>query len=118
MERCEHKPMWVGRIAVTACGDCGEVDWFSVGGPIDPAEAMAALFGNYEMIGPLDALGAPAPRVLAYRPPTARKRANLDAFPKRAWLKTGPYLWMSHDGEILLLAPTRSLVFDNLSRGA
>ena len=77
---------------------------------------MAALFGNYELIGWIDALGAPTRQVLAYRPPSKRKRPGLDAFPKRVWLKTGPHLWMSHDGEVLLLAPTSSLVFENLSR--
>ncbi len=118
MEWCEHKPVWVGRVAVSACADCGRVEWFSTSGPIDPAEAMAVLFGSFEMVGPLDALGAPAPRVLAYRPPSGRKRSNLDAIPRRVWLKAGPHLWMSHDGETLLLAPTRPLVFDNLSRGA
>jgi hypothetical protein len=118
MTWCEHKPVWMGRIAVTACADCGRVEWMSSTGPVDPAEAMAALFGSYELMGPLDALGAPSPEVLAYRPPSSRKRANLGAFPPKAWLKVGPHLWMSHDGEVLLLAPTRRLVFDNLMRGA
>ena len=118
MQLCEHKPVWVGRIAITACPHCGEVDWFSAAGPIDPAEAMAALFGSYELVGSLDALGAPSPEVLVYRPPSARKRVGLTAFPEKVWLKTGPHLWMSHDGEVLLLAPTRRLTFDNLMRGA
>jgi hypothetical protein len=115
---CEHRPVWVGRIAVAACEDCGQVDWLSNEGPIDPAEAMAALFGSYDLIGPLDALGAPAPQVLIYAPPSGRKRRNLDALPKRVWLKAGPRLWMSHDGEHLLLATTERLLFENLTRGA
>lgn len=115
---CEHKPVWVGRIAVAACEDCGQVDWLSNEGPIDPAEAMAALFGSYDLIGPMDALGAPAPRVLVYAPPSGRKRRNLNALPKRVWLKAGPRLWMSHDGEHLLLATTERLLFENLTRGA
>lgn len=118
MDVCEHRPVWMGRIAVTACAVCGTVDWFSSSGPVDPAEAMAALFGNYELVGTLDALGAPAPEVLVYRPPSVRRRAGLDAFPEKVWLKTGPHLWMSHDGQVLLLAPTERLVFDNLMRGA
>lgn len=115
---CEHKPVWVGRIAVTACDECARVDWFSADGPVDPAEALAALFGSYDLIGPLDALGAPAPRVLAYAPPSSRKRRALDALPKRAWLKAGPHLWLSHDGELLLLATTQRLLFENITRGA
>jgi hypothetical protein len=117
-EWCEHKPVWVGRIAVAACESCGRVEWFSNQGPVDPAEAMAALFGNYDLIGPMEALGAPSPEVLVYAPPSARKRRNLEALPTRAWLKAGPHLWMSTDGEVLLLATTQRLLFENLTKGA
>ena len=116
MRDCEHRPVRVGRIDVSACESCATVEWRSVAGAVDPAEALTALFGNYEMVGQLDALGAPAPRVIAYRPPSNRKRAILDAFPKRVWLRASPDLWMSHDGESLLLAPTRQIVFENLTR--
>lgn len=113
---CEHLPTWVGPIAVTACAECAEVDWFSRGGPIDAAEGMAALFGSFELVGPIDALGAPAPRVLVYTATSARKRSNLTAFPRRVWLKATPHLWMSHDDKVLLLAPTTPLAYDNLVR--
>ncbi|MCI0424802.1 MAG: hypothetical protein L0Z47_02995 [Actinobacteria bacterium] len=115
---CDHKPVWVNEIAVTACPDCGRIDWLSTSGPVDPAEAVAALFGSYDLLGPIDALGAPSPWVLAYAPPTPRRRRNLDALPKRVWLKAGPHLWLAHDGGILLLATTQSLMFENLTRGA
>lgn len=115
---CDHKPVWVGTVAVSACGHCGDVVWLSETGSMDPAEGMAALFGSYDLIGPLVAVGAPAPFVLAYAPPSARKRKNLDAIPRRVWLKAGPQLWMCHDGENLLLSTPRRLLFDNLTRGA
>lgn len=115
---CDHKPVWVGRVAVAACEHCGEVDWLSDSGSLDPAEAMAALFGSYDLIGPIDAIGAPAPFVLAYAPPTPRKRNGLDAFPSQVWLKAGPQLWMCHDTEHLLLSTPRRLLFENLTRGA
>ncbi|MFQ5524530.1 MAG: hypothetical protein ACE5F5_13320 [Acidimicrobiia bacterium] len=115
---CEHKPAWVGDIAVAACADCGRVDWFSNEGPVDSAEAMAALFGSYDLMGPLDAVGSPAPYVLAYSPPSSRKRKTLDALPRRAWLKAGPELWVCHDGNVLLLATSHRLLFENLTRGA
>ena len=115
---CEHKPTWVGRIAVAACQDCGRVDWFSNEGPVDHAEAMAALFGSYDLVGPMRALGAPSRQVLVYAPPSSRKRRHLDALPRGVWLKTGPQLWMSTDGEVLLLATTQRLLFENLTRGA
>ncbi len=117
-ERCEHKPVWVGSIAVSACADCQQVQWFSSAGPVDHAEAMALLFGSYDLLGPLDALGSPAPYVLAYAPPSVRKRKNLDALPKRVWLRAGSRLWMSHDSQVLLLATDQRLLFENLTRGA
>lgn len=115
---CEHKPVWVGRIAVAACDECGKVDWFSNEGPVDSAEAMAVLFGSYDLIGQMEALGAPSPDVLVYAPPSSRKQRNLQALPTRTWLKAGPQLWMSTDGEVLLLATTQRLLFENLTRGA
>lgn len=118
LQGCDHKPVWVGRIAVSACADCGEIDWMSRDGWVDHAEAMAALFGSYDLIGPLDALGAPTDRVLAYSPPSPKKRRNLNALPKHVWLKAGPRLWMSHNGETLLLATSEPMLFENLTRGA
>lgn len=116
MSQCDHRPVRIGRIDVAACPACAVVEWNSIVGPVDPAEAVAALFGNYEMIGQLDALGSPAPRVIAYRPPNGKRRAHLDAFPMNVWLYAGAELWMSHDGSTLLLAPTRQLIFENLTR--
>ena len=117
-ERCEHKPTWLGRVAVTACADCGLVGWLSDTGPIDPAEGLAYLFGSYDLIAHLDALGAPAPTVLAYRAPNVRKRKHLAALPKHVWLSVAPSLWLSHDGEVLLLATNQKLLLENLTRGA
>jgi hypothetical protein len=116
--RCEHKPVWVDEVAVSACGDCQRVDWFGADGKVDAAEAVAALFGSFDLIGPMEALGAPSSRVLAYKAPNSRKRRNLDALPKGMWLKVGPYLWLAHDGQVLLLATTQPLMFENLTRGA
>lgn len=112
---CEHKPVWVGRVAVTACEECGSVEWLSREGTVDHAEAMASLFGTYDLAGTMEALGAPSPEVLVYTPPSARKRRHLDALPKHAWLKAGPHLWMCTDGEVLLLATTQRILFENLT---
>ena len=115
---CEHIPTWVGRVAVAACEQCGQVEWLSDTGKIDHAEAMAAVFGSFDLVGTMDALGAPSPEVLVYAPPSTRKRRHLDALPRRVWLKAGPRLWMSTDGDVLLLATTERLRFENLTRGA
>lgn len=109
--------MWVGKVAVAACEDCGRIDWFSEGGPVDHAEAMAYLFGGYDLIGHLEALG-PTSSILAYAAPSTRKRKNLDALPKHVWLKAGPRLWLSHDGVVLLLATDHQLLIENLTWGA
>lgn len=116
--RCEHKPTWLGDVAVMACADCGQVDWFSTEGPIDPAEGMAYLFGSYDLIDHLDALGAPSPTVLVYAAPSARKRRHLRALPANTWLKVAPDLWLSHDGVNLLLSTNHQLLLENLTRGA
>lgn len=116
--QCEHTPVWVGRIAVSSCARCGVAEWFSDAGAVDHSEAMAALFGSFDLIGPLDAVGAPAPYVLAYAPPSSGKRKRLDALPRKVWLKAGPRLWMSHDGSALLLATDQQILYENLTRGA
>lgn len=113
-----HKPTEVGDLLVTACESCRRVEWSDRSGEIDPAEGLAALFGNYELVGTLDAVGSPAPEVLVYAAPSVRKRRNLAPFPKGSWVKAAPDLWLSHDGENLLLATNHKLLFENLTRGA
>lgn len=116
--KCDHNPVWIGRIAVSACAGCETIDWLSKDGPVDHAEAVAAVFGSFDLLGRLDALGAPSPEVLVYAPPRRQLRRHLDAIPPRVWLKAGPHLWLSHDGEHLLLATNHRLLFDNMTRGA
>jgi hypothetical protein len=105
-------------VAISACADCARVDWFSDSGPIDHAEALAYLFGGYDLIGHLDALGGPTRSVLAYSAPSTRARKHLDALPRAVWLDVGPRLWLAHDGEVLLLATDHQLLIENLTRGA
>ncbi len=71
-----------------------------------------------DLVGSMDALGAPSAEVLVYAPPSARKRRHLDVLPTRVWLKAAPHLWMSTDGDNLLLSVTQRLLFENLLRGA
>jgi hypothetical protein len=56
--------------------------------------------------------------VLAYAAPSVRKRKNLDVFPMNVWLSVAPRLWLSHDGQVLLLATDHQLLIENLTRGA
>lgn len=114
----EHDVVAVADLMVSACPICRRVEWSDTFGPVDPSEGLAALFGAYELIGSFDALGSPAPEVLVYHSPSIRKRKNLAPFPAHAWVKAAPDLWLTHDGENLLLATNHRLLFENLTRGA
>lgn len=116
-EDCDHRLRSFGRTGVIACGECGVVAWFDAAGPVDPAEAMAALFGSYNLIGQVPAVGAPAPSVLAYRP-TRGRRGALSILPESSWLQAGPDLWLATDGQVLLMATPNQLMVENLTRGA
>ncbi len=111
MERCVHELRQVAGIGVVACGECQTVDWWDTRGLVEPTAALQRLFGDLELEGTLPGLAAPAPEVLVYRADARKARRVLDVFPKRVWLRAHPGLWMSHDGERLLLAPVdRNLV--------
>ncbi len=107
---CIHEISWIGRTGVMACGACGAVEWFAQGRPMDSAEGMASLFGAFEFIGALSTLHGPAGETLAYRPPSLRTRRRLESFPAKRWLLASPDLWMSHDGQTLLLCPTNPVL--------
>jgi hypothetical protein len=115
-DRHQFAPM--GGIQVAACETCRRVEWADGAGEIDAAEGMAALFGAFQLIGPLDALGSPAPEVLVYRAPSPRKKKNLLAFPAHVWVKAAPDLWLTHDKEHLLLATNHRMLYENLTRRA
>ncbi|MFP3915288.1 MAG: hypothetical protein ACLFWM_10460 [Actinomycetota bacterium] len=114
---CRHEPRPFGRISVIACGSCGVIQFLGPAGAIDPAEGMAALFGDYDLIGPMPAIGAPAPVVLAYRPNRV-KRGALGLLPPGCWLRVESELWVASGGGVLLLATPDRLMVHNLTRGA
>ncbi|MDH3539778.1 MAG: hypothetical protein OEP52_07280 [Acidimicrobiia bacterium] len=115
---CNHSSVVIAGIEIMSCDECGDVVWYLAGERLDPAEGMARLFGQYDLVGRLDSLSAPAPEVLLYRPPNGRWRTHLAAFPKHVWLEAAPDLWLSHDEEHLLLAPANPIHLENLTRGA
>ncbi len=114
MERCTHELEQVGGLGVVACPACATIDWWGPDGVVEPTEALQRLFGGFELEGRLRSLAAPAPTVLVYRPTSRRDRRHLTAFPKHTWLAAHPGLWLSHDGEHLVLAPTDRRVVDTL----
>jgi hypothetical protein len=114
MERCTHELTQVAGVGVVACPTCATIDWWGPDGLVDPTEALQHLFGGFELEGSLPALAAPAPKVLVYRPTSRRDRRHLEAFPIRTWLSAHPGLWLSHDGERLVLAPVDRQIVDTL----
>ena len=58
----------------------------------------------------MDAIGAPAGEVMAFRPASVGDRTALEALPAHAWFRAGEHLWMCHDGSVLLLAHRFPLV--------
>ncbi len=98
-----------------ACTGCGEVLWLSGPDLLDPDVGMARLFGEFDLLGSIEAVAAPSRRVLVYEPPSRRARGRLAAFPAHHWLQVSPALWLATDGERLLLAPTDPLLAENLS---
>jgi hypothetical protein len=115
---CLHQAVCVGGLEVVACDACRTIEWYRGGRGIDPMEGMAALFGDFDLVGSLPAVFAPSTEVLLYRPGSRHQRQRFDPFPRESWLRATPDLWMSHDGEHLVLAPTDPLTFTNLTRGA
>ena len=93
-----------GGVLVGVCGECREIRFRCAGGPADPWEALAALFGDYRLVGRIDAIRAPAAEVLAYRPRRPENASALEAAPPHRWFKAADRLWMCHDRSLLLLA--------------
>lgn len=116
-DECRHEPRHWGRTTVVACAACGLVQFFGPAGALDPAEGLAALFGSYDLVGAVSAVGAPAPVVLAYRPSLGKKGA-LGVLPTGCWLRVGPELWVASGDGVLQLATPDRLMVENLTRGA
>lgn len=113
---CDHQPRTVAGIEVATCSACLTIEWWGQGRPLDPAEGLARLFGEFDLVDRIPAVHAPAPEILVYRPPQRRARSRLGVFPELVWLEAAPDLWLSHDGTHLLLAPTDPLLLANLDR--
>lgn len=105
----------MGDLAFIVCTSCQTTEWWSRHGWIPAAEGIRALFGDFELTGALPGVGAPASLVLTYRPPSRDHRSRMTMFPIREWVQIDESLWLSHDGETLLLAPTDRSVASNFA---
>ena len=70
----------------------------------DQWDSMATVFGDYELVGRVDAVLAPASEVLAYRARRPVDSEALQVAPPHRWFRVNEHLWMCHDGSLLLLA--------------
>ena len=93
-------------VAVATCRKCGTVT-FRNG---DSFGGMAALFADYRLVGRVEAIGAPAGEVMAFRPPDSSDRSTMDAIPPHRWFRANKHLWVCQDGSVLLLAHRFPLV--------
>ena len=87
-------------VATVACRQCGMVTFRNR----DSFGGIAALFADYRMVGRVEAVGAPAGEVVAFRPANPSDRSAMEAIPPHHWFRANQHLWMCHDGSVLLLA--------------
>ncbi len=105
MAHSVHRGIWVG-----ACQECRRVRFGDGTGSRDAWDAMSTVFGDYQLVGRVDTIRAPADEVLAYRSRWPADSAALRVTPPHRWFKVNEHLWMCHDGTLLLLAHRSPLV--------
>ncbi len=111
-----HDAFDVSGLHAELCAVDGSVAWSDNGCELDGMEAVARLFGSFELVGRLDAITAPGPAVFVYLPGSMRGRARLRSVPTHEWMEVAPELWAMSDGAALLLSPTDPLLAFNLAR--
>ncbi len=110
---CRHLHFRWRNIELAVCRQDGTTVWTEDGNEIDGAQAMAILFGDFDLDGCLDGVGSPGLAVLVYEP-GRHGRSRMLAFPAHEWLEAMPGLWFTHDGHRLLLSPTDPQMASNL----
>lgn len=113
---CLHERLTVGVYLLDVCPGSGEAAWLDDGDVVDPAEALARLFGNFDLRTAMPGLDAPGDTVLVYSPDGRRGRAAMRSLPACRWIEGAPGLWLTHDGEHLLMSPVDRLLTENLIR--
>lgn len=112
---CHHRRYAIGPLEADVCPG-GGVAWIDGDEPLDPAVAMAHLFGQFPLAATVDALRAPGPTVFVYRPVGRRGRRTVGELPTE-WIEAAPGLWISGDGDRnLLMCPSDPVLAANLLR--
>jgi len=114
---CLHERRRIGRLVLDLCPDSHEGSWLDDDDdPVDPAEALASLFGSFDLRAALPGVDAPGETVLVYQPDTRRGRTFMRGLPQHHWIQAAPRLWLTHDGENLVMSPEDRLLAENLTR--
>ncbi len=114
---CMHERIDVAGLTLDLCPDTAEAHWMSNDSEsLEPAEALAVLFGSFDLKASLAGLDAPGAAVLIYRPDSRRGKQAMRSLPYRRWIHAAPGLWLTHDGEHLLMSPEDALLAENLSK--
>ena len=115
---CRHRAETFHGLAVVACRNCADLSFHDSQGQVAGRVGLARLFGDFDLVSTLSALGAPAREVLAYRPPNAGAKKVFRWIPEAVWLRGDDDLWLAHDGQLLLLAHSSPWVTRHLLDGA
>lgn len=113
---CMHERLRVGNFILDLCPDSSECIWFDGDELLDPAEALAVLFGSFDLRASIPGLDAPGEAVLVYQPDTRRGKYAMRSLPQHRWVQAAPRLWLTHDGERMLMSPVDRLLAENLTR--
>ncbi len=94
----------VSGVEARLCRACSALEWTRHGEPIDAAEAIAGVFGGFDVEGAVDAVGAPARQVLVAKSDSPDGDRFIEWLPERSWWHAMPSLWISRGERVLLLA--------------
>ena len=81
-------------------------------GYVSPIVALGRLFGEFDLVGGLDAVRAPGREVLMYRAGDLLSAAALRVIEPNEWFCADQELWICHDGAHLLFAHDHPMVSD------
>lgn len=113
---CRDERVAIDGFVATWCPDSLEITWTIQDDQVDPAMALARLFGNFELVAALPGVAAPGPTVFVYKTRDRSRRAAMRELPPNMWLCAAPGLWISHDGQVLSMSPDDPVLAANLMK--
>lgn len=102
---CEHRRVEVGPLEADICDQTSIITWYDGDDLVDATVAMARVFGAFDLVETLPAIGAPGPLTSVYEASTRRERSWLLSLPRHRFLEAMPGVWISRDDSHLLITP-------------